>query len=80
MACGDFNVLPDSRLFDELAELGLADLVTARGFTDTRTSYYGKPNRFADYLLVSAGVTVVDFDVVEAPEVSDHRPLLLTTG
>lgn len=80
VVCGDLNVLPDSRLFDTLAGLGLTDLVTARGFTDTRTSHYDKPGRYADYLLVNPEVEVVDFDVVTHPEVSDHRPLLLTTG
>jgi endonuclease/exonuclease/phosphatase family metal-dependent hydrolase len=79
IVCGDFNVLPESRLFDALAGLGLKDLVTTRGFQDTRTSHYAKPVRFADYLLVSDEVAVLSFDVVESPEVSDHRPLLLTT-
>ncbi|RIJ70318.1 endonuclease/exonuclease/phosphatase family protein [Nakamurella silvestris] len=78
VVCGDLNVLPDSRLFSTLGRLGLVDLVTTRGFTDTRTSHYRKGNRFADYLLVSTGTPVADFQVVEQPEVSDHRPLLLT--
>ena len=43
--CGDFNVLPDSRTFEILERLGLTDLVTARGFTDTRTTFYAKPCR-----------------------------------
>ena len=76
--CGDFNVLPQSDTFKTLARIGLADLVTARGFTDTRTSLYTKPGRYADYMLVNAEVSVADFTVVEAPEVSDHRALLLT--
>ena len=78
--CGDFNVLPGSGTFKTLARLGLSDLVTTRGFTDTRTSLYTKPGRYADYMLVNAGVKVTGFTVVETPEVSDHRPLLLTTG
>jgi endonuclease/exonuclease/phosphatase family metal-dependent hydrolase len=78
--CGDFNVLPSSDTFSALARSGLADLVTARGFTDTRTSHYTKPGRYADYMLVDPQVPVADFTVVEAPEVSDHRPLLLTVG
>jgi len=40
---GDFNVEPDSETLTILGELGLKDLVTTRGFTDTRTSYYAKP-------------------------------------
>ncbi|MCM2475372.1 endonuclease/exonuclease/phosphatase family protein [Rhizobium sp. CG5] len=77
VVCGDFNVLPESRIFATLAGLGLTDLVVSRGFADTRTSFYRKPGRFADYMLVTPEVEVVRFDVVEQPEVSDHRALLL---
>ena len=80
VVCGDFNVLPESRTFAVLRELGLRDLVTSRGFTDTRTSLYAKSGRFADYLLVNERVSVTSFDVVAEPEVSDHRPLLLAFG
>lgn len=74
---GDFNVLPDSETFGILAEIGLKDLVVTGGHTDTRTSLYPKPQRFADYLLVSDAVRVTRFDVPAVPEVSDHRMLIL---
>lgn len=77
MVCGDFNVLPGSATFRVLAGLGLSDLVTGNGLVDTRTSHYLKQGRFADYMLVTPDVKVVTFEVVEAPEVSDHRALLL---
>jgi endonuclease/exonuclease/phosphatase family metal-dependent hydrolase len=77
IVCGDFNLLPDSRTFDWLKAIGLTDLVTTRGFTDTRTSHYAKPGRYADYMLVSSEVEIARFDVVAEPEVSDHRALLL---
>ncbi|OWV85105.1 endonuclease/exonuclease/phosphatase family protein [Rhizobium sp. R693] len=77
VVCGDFNVLPDSEMFGALAELGLTDLVTSRGHTDTRTSHYAKEGRYADYMLVTSNINVAAFDVVEEPEVSDHRALLL---
>lgn len=77
VVCGDFNVLPGSTTFTALGRLGLADLVTARGYTDTRTSFYRKTPRFADYMLVSANVEIRRFNIVEEPEVSDHRALLL---
>jgi exonuclease III len=77
IVCGDFNVLPESKTFDALHDMGLVELVTSRGYTDTRTSHYMKPGRYADYMLVNAAVKVECFDVVEEPEVSDHRPLLL---
>jgi endonuclease/exonuclease/phosphatase family metal-dependent hydrolase len=77
VVCGDFNVLPGSATFAALSGLGLEDLVTTRGYTDTRTSLYEKSPRYADYMLVSANVAVRRFDVVREPEVSDHRALLL---
>lgn len=80
VVCGDFNVLPESEMFAALGELGLTDLVTTRGYTDTRTSFYEKAGRFADYMLVNDAVVVRAFDVVVAPEVSDHRPLLIDIG
>ncbi|MBU1174298.1 MAG: endonuclease/exonuclease/phosphatase family protein [Alphaproteobacteria bacterium] len=75
--CGDLNLQPDSRTFEILAAAGLIDLVTTRGFADTRTALYEKPERFADYLLVSPTVKVIDFDVPAEPVVSDHRPMML---
>lgn len=80
IVCGDFNVLPDSATFDVLGGLGLADLVTQRGFTDTRTSHYTKAGRHADYMLVNDAVKVLSFDVSAEPEISDHRPLVLEFG
>ncbi|EKF17276.1 hypothetical protein NA2_19151 [Nitratireductor pacificus pht-3B] len=77
VVCGDFNVLPSSVTFAALGAHGLSDLVTGRGHVDTRTSHYRKSQRFADYLLVTPEVEVVDFSVVARPEVSDHRALLL---
>jgi len=77
VACGDFNVEPDSATFGVLAELGLVDLVVGRGFSGTRTAHYAKPGRYADYLLVNDAVNVAAFDVVMQPEVSDHCPLVL---
>jgi endonuclease/exonuclease/phosphatase family metal-dependent hydrolase len=77
VVCGDFNVEPSSATFEVLAGLELIDLVTARGFTDTRTSYYRKAGRFADYMLVNGRVAPRSFEVVAQPEVSDHRPLVL---
>jgi endonuclease/exonuclease/phosphatase (EEP) superfamily protein YafD len=74
VVCGDFNLLPDSETFAILGSIGLVDLV---GTTDTRTSRYPKPLRHADYLLVSEPAAIKYFEVLVAPEVSDHRPLVL---
>lgn len=75
--CGDLNLEPASATFARLAAAGLHDLVTARGFADSRTSFYAKPGRMADYLLVSPEVRVRSFDLPASPEVSDHRPMIL---
>lgn len=71
---GDLNILPDSETFEVLAGIGLTDLV---GYADTRTSAYAEPARHADYLLVSDPGAVAAFEILEHPEVSDHRPLIL---
>ncbi|HWS31922.1 MAG TPA: endonuclease/exonuclease/phosphatase family protein [Actinoplanes sp.] len=74
VVCGDFNLLPGSETFGILAAAGLTDLV---GSTDTRTSHYPKPSRHASYLLISDPAAVKHFAVAPAPEVSDHRALVL---
>lgn len=79
VVCGDFNVQPNSQTFAVLSQVGLRDLVTSRGFVSTRTSQYKKPGKYADYMLVNAPLMAADFDVVTAPEVSDHCPLVLRT-
>lgn len=75
--CGDFNVEPNSQTFDVLSTIGMKDLVMERGCSGTRTSHYKKIGRFADYMFVNEMIDVLSFKVVDHPEVSDHRPLLL---
>ena len=77
VVCGDFNVEPQSETLDILSEIGLSDLVTARTTKGTRTSYYKKAGRNADYMLINPQVDVLNFNVVFEPEVSDHCPLVL---
>jgi endonuclease/exonuclease/phosphatase family metal-dependent hydrolase len=77
IVCGDFNVLPSSSTLVRLRQLGLIELVTSRGYAGTRTSFYKKPGRHADYMLVNSQVDIRAFDVVQEPEVSDHCALLL---
>lgn len=75
IVCGDLNLLPASETFEILrSRLGLTDLV---GDADTRSSQYRKPIRHASYMLVSDPSAVRNFEIVAAPEVSDHRALLL---
>jgi endonuclease/exonuclease/phosphatase family metal-dependent hydrolase len=80
VVCGDFNLLPESATLSRLSALSLRDQVTGRGHTDTRTSHYAKPGRHANYMLTSRVVEVRRFEVVAAPEVSDHRALLMEIG
>lgn len=73
--CGDFNLSPDTESL-AIVERGMRNLVKEYGVTSTRTSFYDKENKFADYILVSPEVTVKDFRVLP-DEVSDHAPLLI---
>ena len=75
--CGDFNVEPDSETLAILSDAGFTELVTSGEFAGTRNSRYTKLGRFADYMLVSEGTNVEQFNVVYDPEVSDHCPLIL---
>jgi endonuclease/exonuclease/phosphatase family metal-dependent hydrolase len=71
--CGDFNLMPETESVKILEE-GLDNLVKKFRVTSTRTSYYTKPEKFADYIFVSPNVKVADFQVLP-DEVSDHCPL-----
>lgn len=68
---------PDSETLQLLPEAGLSELVTGRGFISTRNTYYKKPGKFADYMLISDLSAVQHFDVAYTPEVSDHCSLIL---
>ena len=80
VVCGDFNVLPVSETFRVLARVAPYNLVTTRGHPGTRTSFYEKPEKFADYMLVNGPLRDARFDVVREPEISDHCPLVLYTA
>lgn len=74
--CGDFNLLPETKSLKMFEEFGLRNLVKEYGITSTRTSFYKKPDKYADYIFVTLGIEVKDFKVL-ADEVSDHAPLYL---
>jgi endonuclease/exonuclease/phosphatase family metal-dependent hydrolase len=74
--CGDFNLSPETESLRMLEESGLKNLVKEHGITSTRTSFYTKPEKFADYILISPEIDVKKFEVM--PDVvSDHSPLFL---
>ncbi len=73
---GDFNLLPSTESIRMIELFGLRNLITEYGIVDTRTEYYKKELRYADYVFVSSGITVNTFKVL--PDVvSDHAPLQL---
>ncbi len=75
--CGDFNLLPETESLKIVEkELDFRNLISEFNITSTRTSYYTKETKFADYVLVSKGVVVKDFKVLP-DEVSDHSPLFI---
>lgn len=69
--CGDFNLLPNTQSLKKLEDLGLRNLIKEFGVVSTRSSHYKKPNKFADYMLVSEGIEVNDFRMLP-DEISDH--------
>jgi len=74
--CGDFNLLPSTKSLKMFEDAGLRNLIKEYDIKSTRTSYYTKPEKHADYVLVSEGVQVKDLRVLP-DEVSDHSPLIL---
>lgn len=74
--CGDFNLLPDTESMKTIEETPLKNLIKEHNIVSTRTSYYTKEARLADYVLISNDVEIIDFKVLD-DEVSDHSPLFL---
>jgi len=74
--CGDFNLVLESESIKQIEGFGLRNLIRENNITSTRTSFYTKSLRFADYTFVSDDITVRDFQVLP-DEVSDHAPLYL---
>lgn len=72
--CGDFNLSPTTESLKMLEE-GMINLVKENKITSTRSRFYERDDKFADYLLVSPGVEVEDFTVLPE-EVSDHLALM----
>lgn len=73
---GDFNATPDSEVIRRLGE-------TFRILSDTRRPTFpaGSPEETIDYIMVlrrpGATTKVKKANVVEAPDASDHRPILV---
>lgn len=74
--CGDFNLKIDTESLKILEEFGFRNLIKENNITSTRTSFYTKTERLADYILITNGIKVNDFKVLP-DEVSDHNPIYL---
>lgn len=72
---GDFNLRPDTKSLEIIAA-GLNNLVEIYDIHSTRTSYYTKEERYADYIFTSSNIQVQNFAVMPN-EVSDHSPLVV---
>ncbi|OGG78055.1 hypothetical protein A3A36_02695 [Candidatus Kaiserbacteria bacterium RIFCSPLOWO2_01_FULL_52_12b] len=74
--CGDFNLLPDTESLKKFEKAGMRNLIKEFGVTSTRTSFYTKPVKFADYVFVSKDINLKNLKILPH-EVSDHTPLLI---
>lgn len=72
---GDFNLLPDTTSI-EILESNMRNLIKEFKITNTRSRFYEKSIRYADYAFISRDVIVNEFKVLE-DQVSDHLPLEL---
>jgi endonuclease/exonuclease/phosphatase family metal-dependent hydrolase len=52
----------------------MENLIQEYNIQDTRTKYYKKPERFADYVFTSSDLSVNHFHLFD-DVVSDHAPL-----
>ncbi|MCX6790539.1 MAG: endonuclease/exonuclease/phosphatase family protein [Candidatus Kaiserbacteria bacterium] len=74
--CGDFNLLPYTESIRLFEAEGLRNLIREHKVSSTRTSFYLKPEKYADYAFVTKRLKVLDFKVLP-DEISDHAPLLI---
>ncbi len=73
--CGDFNLWPETQSL-KILEDGMRNLIKEYNIRSTRSAFFDFQNKFADYMLVSPGIDVIDFKVLKE-NVSDHFPLCL---
>lgn len=73
--CGDFNLRPDDESI-KILEQDMRNLVREFCIASTRSSWYTKPEKFADYVFTSPD-TKINYFAVLPDEVSDHLALAL---
>lgn len=72
---GDFNLDPDTKSL-KILERNLKNLIKEYKISTTRSSLYARQHKFADYVLVSPGIKVINFQVPDIA-ISDHLPMIL---
>lgn len=72
--CGDFNLLPNTKSMQILEE-GMKNLIKEYNILTTRNRYYEREEKHADYVLISSGIGIKQFGIIDI-EISDHLPLL----
>jgi len=73
--CGDFNLNPYTQSLKMLAS-DMNNLVDIYQVISTRTNFYPKEEKFADYIFTSKDISIKKFEVLK-DEVSDHAPLFI---
>jgi exonuclease III len=73
--CGDLNLGPETKSIKKL-EKHLINLIKKYSVSNTRSKFYTRNEKFADYIFVSSDVKVLEFKVMNE-HVSDHLPLYL---
>jgi endonuclease/exonuclease/phosphatase family metal-dependent hydrolase len=73
--CGDFNLTLNGKSI-EILEYRMINLIKKYNIQSTRSSFYKKDDKFADYIIISDDITKKDFKVFQ-DDVSDHLPVLL---
>jgi endonuclease/exonuclease/phosphatase family metal-dependent hydrolase len=73
--CGDFNLRPDTESIKILDDV-MKNLIKIYKVQSTRTRFYKKMEKHADYFFISHNIKINHFKVLK-DEVSDYAPLLL---
>ncbi|MDJ0651580.1 MAG: hypothetical protein QNJ27_00995 [Simkaniaceae bacterium] len=73
--CGDLNLTLQTRSL-RILDSDMRNCITEYGVRSTRTRYYEKEEKYADYMILSKGIKINKFKVLP-DEVSDHSPLFL---
>ncbi|MBI2196313.1 hypothetical protein HYU45_01735 [Candidatus Daviesbacteria bacterium] len=73
--CGDFNLGLDTESI-KILDSSMINLIKKYNIETTRSKFYPRSDKFADYTFISPDVKVTNFQVPDI-EVSDHLPMIL---